>query len=83
MDSVEIMIDQIYEKEPESIIVIKENETPVAIIFKDDWKSDRLTHIRNKCKDCIPSAFIERGDIPIIGTVFYIDLSKCEKAGVY
>lgn len=83
MDNVKIMIDQIYDKEPESVIVIKENEIPVAIMFKDDWQSDRLTHIRNKCKDYTPSAFIERGDIPMIGTVFYIDLCKCEKAGVY
>ena len=77
MDNLKVMIDEIFEKEPDSMVVVTENKNPIAIVYKEDWKGDKFIHVKAKCSNYIPPAFIKRSDTPIIGTVLYIELNKC------
>lgn len=81
MENVKIMVDEIFEKEPESMVVITENRKPIAIAYKEDWEGEKLTHVKAKCKEFIPPSYITRSDIPIIGTVLYVELKECEECG--
>lgn len=81
IDNVEIMINQMLTHEPEAIITILENKNPIALMFKDDWESDRFNHIKARCRLYKAPLFVTRSDIPIIGTTFYVDLAECERIG--
>ena len=79
MDNVEILINQIYQKEPYSIVTIMEDGCPIGIFHKEDWESGDFEHVKVKCRNYVPPAFVQRAEIPIIGVVFEIDLCKCKE----
>ena len=79
LDNVEILIDQIYTKEPESIVMVFENKTPIAILDEEDWGGDKFNHVKAKCRLFKPASFMKRMDIPGIGAYIYIDLAECER----
>lgn len=79
LDNVEIMIDRVFENEPQSTLVVKENNKIIAIIYKVEWESDRFKHIHEKCRQYKPPHFYGMADNPIVGTIVRIDLSECER----
>ena len=53
-----------------------ENKNPIAILHKDEWKSEKFNHIKAKCRQYKAPAFFERGEIPFIGVVININLTE-------
>lgn len=76
IDNAEILISQIYEHEPDAIVTIFENDTCKAILFKSDWEDEAYNHIRAFCRLHKAPDWIERGEVPIIGTVCRVVLEE-------
>jgi hypothetical protein len=79
MDNIEKLINDIYEKEPDSIITVTESKEPIMIMDKEDWnKLADNSHLKEKMRKLKAPMFVGRLDIPIIGTAIYIELEDCE-----
>ena len=76
IDNVEILINQIFAHEPETVVMILENEEIIAIMVNDDWANSKFNDIREMCRMYKAPAFIKRNDLI---QCEYIDLAKCEK----
>ena len=46
IDNVEILINQIFAHEPETVVMILENEEIIAIMVNDDWANSKFNDIR-------------------------------------
>ena len=72
----EMVINHVFACEPDAIVIILENENTIAVLFKEDWESEKFIHIKAKCKKYNAPEFIERGQIPLIGIVIRINLQE-------
>jgi hypothetical protein len=79
MDNIEKLINDIYEKEPDNIIVVTENKQPIMVMYKEDWNELPSNFpLKLKMRKLKAPTFCGRRDIPIIGTAIYIELENCE-----
>ena len=76
--NLEESIGLIFEKEPEAIINIFEGDELVALLAKEDWKTDAFKDKRAMCRKYKAPAyfkFIEPLGVPY----FFIELEECER----
>jgi hypothetical protein len=79
MDNIEKLINDIYEKEPDSIIIVTESKEPIMIMDKDTWNElPDNSRLKEKTRKLKAPKFVSRLDIPFIGTSIKIDLENCE-----
>lgn len=79
MDNIEKLINDIYEKEPDNIIIVTENKEPIMIMDKKTWnKLADNSHLKEKMRKFKAPTFVGRMDIPLVGTSIKIDLEDCE-----
>lgn len=79
LDNAEIMVNQAFAHEPDAIVNVFEDENLIAILYKEDWESDKFNHVKAKCRQYKAPAFFEMGEIPFVGKVINIRLSEVAK----
>ena len=75
IDTVERMVNQVFMHEPDVMVVITENKNPIGVVYKEDWESEKMAHLRAKCSQAKAPDTFERGDIPVVGTVIKIEIA--------
>ena len=79
MDNVEKLINDIYEKEPDDIIIVTESNEPIMIMDKDTWNElPDNSRLKEKTRKFKAPTFVGRMDIPLVGTSIKIELEDCE-----
>lgn len=71
------LVSQIFAHEPDAIVIIAENEKPIAIIAAEEWiDNESFNHIKTKCRQYQAPEWIQRMDVPFIGASFTVNLLK-------
>jgi Ni,Fe-hydrogenase III small subunit len=69
----ETLVNQIFEKEPNAMVVIAiGNEPPKGIVYLDDWEHN--TKLQARCRTYEAPIHVQRADYPIIGTIIKLNV---------
>ena len=74
MDNVEIMVNELFSVEPETILMIYEHDDLIAVVYKEDWNDEKYSHIKEKCRKYKPPLFYKSGYVPLIGVVTTVNM---------
>lgn len=79
-ETVKWMIDESFNLRPDAIVNVLCGKKMKAVLDKDSWENDEnLQHLRTEFEHIVAPAFFEMGDLPIIGSVFNINIEGCKK----
>ena len=68
----ETLVNQIFEKEPNAMVVMAIGNEPKGIVYLDDWK--RNTKLQARCRTYEAPIYVQRADYPIIGTIIKLNV---------
>lgn len=80
METVKWMVDNSFRLFSTAIVTIFCGKEIKGVLDKDSWENDEnLQHLRTEFEHIEAPAFFEMGDLPIIGSVFNINIEGCKK----
>lgn len=68
----ETLVNQIFEKEPNAMVVMAIGNETKGIVYLDDWK--RNTKLQARCRTYEAPIYVQRADYPIIGTIIKLNV---------